>query len=227
MVGRGVAARVALAQQPGQRLPTGDLWTVQKRQQRMVPERLFPGRSRILLVVGVVDDQRGVNIDVQPVTGCGVGTGSPGRRSGRSACSAHPRQARRIDTLVDQPPHGGRRGRRFEHMLSVTAKLPDPVDTVRAISHGRRQIGEHRARRIRPRALVRIGQCSSDLRRQSGQVSQLTQQTHPRMRHHAMTVSRYPSPANRCATLHLESALPLGMMDLQQSHYPLQDRHFR
>src|SRR6478672_6047944 len=46
------------------------------------------------------------------------------------------------------------------------------------------------------------------MRRQPGQVSQLTQHTHPRMRHHAMTVCRYFHPPRRRDILHLRSASP-------------------
>ena len=39
----------------GQRFPSGDVSPVQKHQQRVEPERLFPGRGGVFLVVGVVD----------------------------------------------------------------------------------------------------------------------------------------------------------------------------
>jgi hypothetical protein len=146
-------------------------------------EGFLPGRGRVLLVVGVVDGQCGVDVDVQPPARRRVGSGGPRRRPGCGTGSAHPRQVRRVDTLVDQPPHGGRRCRRPENMLAVPAQLSNPVDIVRAVGHRRRQISEHRARGIHPRTLVRIGQSGRDLRRQPGQVRQLAQQTHPRMRH--------------------------------------------
>ena len=69
VIGRGVAARVAGPQQPGQRLAPGDLRTIRKRQQRVMAERLLPGRRRVLLVVGVVDGQCGVDVDMQPPAG--------------------------------------------------------------------------------------------------------------------------------------------------------------
>lgn len=46
VIGGGIASGVALAQQPGQCLPGGDVGAVQKHQQRVEPERLFPGRRR-------------------------------------------------------------------------------------------------------------------------------------------------------------------------------------
>jgi hypothetical protein len=64
VVGRSVAAGVACPQQSGQRLTAGDLGTILKRQQRVMPEGFLPGRGRVLLVVGVVDRQRGIDIDV-------------------------------------------------------------------------------------------------------------------------------------------------------------------
>jgi hypothetical protein len=171
-------------------------------------EGFLPGRRRVLLVIGMVDSQRGVDVDVQPPAGCWVGSGGPRPRAGRRTSSTHPRQMRRINTLVDQPPHRGRRRLLPEDVLAIPTQLPDPIDTVHAIGHRRRQVGEHHPRRIHPRTLVRVGQRGRDLRRQPGQLGQLAQQAHPRMRHHAMTVRRYFHPRRR-DTLHLQSASPV------------------
>ncbi len=159
----GVGAGAAGAQQPGQGFPTGDFRAVQKRQQRMVPEGLLPGRGRFLLVVGVVDHQRGVDVDVQPATRCGSSSGGPGRRAGRGPRGPHPRQVRGVDPFVDQPPHRGRRGLRPEHVLTVTAQLADGVDAVRPVGDRGSQISEHFAGRIHPRPAVGIGQRGGDL----------------------------------------------------------------
>lgn len=67
----------------------------------------LPGRGRSLLVVGVVDDQGGVDVDVQPVPGNGGGASLPGRRSGCCPGHTHPRSpvilapAARCVTFVD------------------------------------------------------------------------------------------------------------------------------
>ena len=161
----GVGAGVAGAQQPGQGLPAGDLRAVQKRQQRMKTERLLPGRCSAGLVVGVVDHQGGVDVDVQPATRCGGGSGAPGRRPRGGTCRPHRRQVRGVDPLIDQPPHRGRRRLRAEHVLTIAAQLADPVDAVRPVGDRGRQIGEHLPGRIHPRAAVGVGQRGGDLRR--------------------------------------------------------------
>ena len=164
MVGGGVGAGVAGAQQPGQGFPAGDLGAVQKRQQRMEAERLLPGRQPRLLVVGVIDDQGGIDVDVQPP------------RSGGAAPAAHaapargprrpdPGQVRGVDPLIDQPPHRGRRGLRAEDVLTIAAELSDPVDAVRAVGDRGGQIGEHLTGGVHPRAAVGVGQRGGDLRR--------------------------------------------------------------
>lgn len=94
-------------------------------------------------------------------------------------------------------------------MLAIPAQLADPVDAVRPVSHRRSQIGEHRTRGVHPRPLVGIGQNLRDLRGQPGQISQLPQQPHPRMRHHPTAVARYFNPPPRRDILHLRSASPL------------------
>ena len=165
MVGGGVGAGVAGAQQPGQGFPAGDLGAVQERQQRVMTEGLLPGRRRPLFVVGVVDDQGGVDVDVQPATSGGGGSGRPGRRPRGGPGGPHPGQVRGVDALIDQPPHRGRRGLRAEHMLTVAAQLADPVDAVRPVGDRGRQIGEHLPGRIHPRAPVGVGQRGGDLRR--------------------------------------------------------------
>ena len=95
----------------------------------------------------------------------GGGSGLPGRRPRRGPRRPHPGQVRGVDALIDQPPHRGRRRLRAEHMLTVAAQLPDPVDAVRAVGDRGRQIGEHLPGRVHPRAAVGVGQRGGDLRR--------------------------------------------------------------
>jgi hypothetical protein len=161
----GIGAGVAGAQHPGQGFPAGDLRAVQKRQQRMKTEGLLPGRGSPGFVVGVVDHQGGVDVDVQPAITGGGGSGLPGCRPRSGPCGPHPREVRGIDALIDQPPHCGRRRLRAEDMLTVTAQLADPVNAIRPISHRGRQIGEHLPGRVHPRAAVGVRQRGGDLRR--------------------------------------------------------------
>jgi hypothetical protein len=161
----GVGARVAGAQQPGQGFPAGNLGAIQKRQQRMQAERFLPGRGGSVFVVGVVDDQGGVDVDVQPVPGSRGSSGSPGRRPRRGTRGTHPRQVRGIDAFVDQPPHCGGGGFRPEGVLTVAAQLSHGVDAVRPVGDRGGQIREHLAGGIHPRAAVGVGQSGGDLRR--------------------------------------------------------------
>ena len=91
VVASGVGAGVAGAQQPGQGLAAGDLGAVQERQQRVVAVGLLPGRGGTVLVVGVIDDQGGVDVDVQPSIRCGGGAGGPCRRTRGRSGRSHPR----------------------------------------------------------------------------------------------------------------------------------------
>jgi hypothetical protein len=165
VVSGGVGPGVAFAQQPGQSFPAGDLRAVQERQQRMVAEGLLPRRGRILLVVGMVDDQGGVDVDVQGLTRRGRGSGRPGRRPRHRAGGANLGQVRGVDARINQPPHRRCRGLRPEHMLAIPTQLADPVDAVRPVGHRRGQISEHRTRGIHPRPFVGVGQYRRDLRR--------------------------------------------------------------
>ena len=114
----------------------------------------------------------------------------------------------------------------------------------RTRAHGRPTIGQPHPRRPRRRrsrrpnrrahprarettALLGVGQRRRHVRGQPGQIGEPAQHAHTGTRHHAMAERRHSDPTNRCAIPHLESDLPLGMMDLEQSHHPLQDRHFR
>ena len=72
-------------------------------------------------------------------------------------------------------------------------------------------------RRMRPRPPVRVRQRGCDLPRQPAQIGHLAQHAHPGVRHDAMAVRRHFHPTNRYATLHLESAFPLGIMDSRQA----------
>jgi len=157
----------------------------------------------------MVDDQRGVDVDTERLTRRWGGASRPGRRPRRRAGATDLRQVRGVDTLIDQSPHGRRGGLGPEHVLAVPAELPDSVDAVRPVGHRRGQIREHRPRSVRPRPLVGIGQNLGDLRRQPGQIGQLTQQPHPGMRHHPAAIRRNFHPPDRRDSIHLRSAFPL------------------
>ncbi len=153
----GVGAGIALAQQSGQGFPAADLWAVQKRQQRMVAEGLLPRRGGVLLVVGMVDDQRGIDVDVERSATGGGGSGGPGRRPRGCSGVADLRQVGGVDAVGDQPPHRGRGGLGPEHVLAVPAELADSVDAVRPVGDRCGQIGEHRTGGIGPLPFVGIG----------------------------------------------------------------------
>ena len=208
MVGGGIAAGVARSQQPGQRFPIGDLGTVQKRQQRVMAPGLLPGRGRAFLVVGMVDRDGGIDIDMQPLTRRWCRPGSPRRRTGVRASGPDTGQVCRVDAGIGQPPHRGRRRRGAKDMLPIPAALPDAVNAVRPVGHRRDQVGEHRTRRIHPRTSIRVRQYGRHLRRKPSHSSQFTQHPHPGMRHNTMTIRGHFHPRNRYATLHLESASP-------------------
>ena len=128
-------------------------------------EGFLPGRCRIGLVVGMVDDQGGVDIDMQPLPRCRGGAGRPRRRSGGCSGSTHPRQVRGVDARIDQPPHRRSRGRRTEDVLAVAAQLSDPVDAVRPVGDRGGQIGEHLPGCVYPRTPIGVRQSGGDLRR--------------------------------------------------------------
>ena len=83
---------------------------------------------------------------------------------GMSAGSPDTGQMRGVNPRIDQAPHRGRRRRSTEDMFTITAALPDPVDAVRPAGDRGGQIGEHRTRRIGPRAPIGVGQRGRDLR---------------------------------------------------------------
>lgn len=167
----------------------------------------LPGRRSAGLVVGVIDHQSGVDVNVQPTLG-GGGSGPPGRRPRPGPRCPHPRQVGGIDALIDQPPHGGRRRLRAEHMLTIAAQLTNCVDAVRSVGDRGRQIGEHVPGRIHPRAVVGVGQRGGDLRRQPSAVRELAQHAHPGMRHDTMTVGGHFHPRCQRHILHSRSAFP-------------------
>lgn len=160
----------------------------------------LPGRRSAGLVVGVIDHQSGVDVNVQPTLG-GGGSDPPGRRP-------RPRQVGGIDALIDQPPHGGRRRLRAEHMLTLAAQLTNCVDAVRAVGGRGRQIGQHVPGRIHPRAPVSVSQRGGDLRGQPRAVRELAQHAHPGMRHDTMTVGGHFHPRCQRHILHSRSAFP-------------------
>ena len=183
----------------------------------MKAEGVLPGRGRILRVVGLVDGDGGIDIDMQPAL---AGRGSPRRPGplpGVRSRRPDPRQPGGIDALIDQPPQRGRRADRPERVLAIPPQLTDPVDAVRTVGHRGGQIGEHIPGRMRPRPSVRVCQRGGHLPAQPGQVGHLAQHPHAGVRHHATAVRRHFHPRNRYATLHLESAFPLGIMDSRQA----------
>ena len=217
VIGGGVTAGVARPQQPGQGLPGGDVGAIQKHQQRVKAEGVLPGRGRVLLVVGMIDGDGGIDIDVQPAIVGRGGPCGPGPLPSVRSRRPDPRQPGGADALIDQPPQCGRRGDRPERVLAIPPQLTDPIDAVRAVGHRGGQIGEHIPGRMRPRPLVRVRQRGCDLPRQPAQIGYLAQHAHPGVRHDAMAVRRHFHPTNRCATLHLESAFPLGIMNSRQA----------
>jgi len=188
---------------------------------------LLPGRGRAFLVVGMVDRDGGIDIDMQPLTRRWCRPGSPRRRTGVRASGPDTGQVCRVDAGIGQPPHRGRRRRGAKDMLPIPAALPDAVNAVRPVGHRRDQVGEHRTRRIHPRTSIRVRQYGRHLRRKPSHISQFTQHPHPGMRHDTMTIRGHLHPRNRYATLHLESAFPPALRNLEKSHHALQDRHFR
>jgi hypothetical protein len=79
VVGGGVRSGIARSEQPGQRFAAGDLGAVQKHQQRVMTPGLLPGRGRVLLVVGMVDGDGGIDIQMQPLARIRRGPGRPCR----------------------------------------------------------------------------------------------------------------------------------------------------
>ncbi len=99
VIGGGVGTGATGAQQPGQRLPTGDLGAIEKRQQRVQAERLLPGRRRHLFVVGVIEDQGGIDVDMQPLPVTRGGAGDPRRGPGRCPGGVDSGKVRGVDPL--------------------------------------------------------------------------------------------------------------------------------
>lgn len=131
----------------------------------MQTKGLLPGRRGTVLVVGVIDDHGGVDINMQPLASRRGSSGSPRCCPRRGPGSTHPGQVGTINTLIDQPPHRGGRGFRPENVLTVTAQLADAVDAIRPVSDRSGQIGEHLAGGIHPQTAVGVGQCRGDLGR--------------------------------------------------------------
>ena len=67
-----------------------------------------------------------------------------------------------------------------------------------------------------PRPVIGVGQPGGDLLRQPAQISDLAQHAHPGVRHDTLAVRRHFHPPNRCVTVHLGSASPLGIIDPQE-----------
>ena len=206
MVSGSVAAGVPRSQQPSQRFAAGDLRSVQEHQQRVMPEGLLPGRRCVLLVIGVIDGDGGIDVQMQPAARRRCRPGRPRRASSSPAGSTDTGQMFGVDALIDAPPHRGRRRRRAEDMLAIPAPLGNPVDAVRAVGDRGGQIGEDISRGMGPRPPIGVGQRRSDLRRESAQVRQLPHHPHPGMRHDALAIGGHFHPWSCCDTLHLRSA---------------------
>ena len=117
---------------------------------------------------------------------------------------------------VQHPPRGRHRGHRPEQVLPVTQHA-DPADRVRAIGDRDRQIGEHPTRRMHREPLVGADQRGGDPVDQAGVLGHLPEQTDPGVRHHALPVRADHDPPYPLATLHLQSACPVGDSDLSQA----------
>src|SRR5258705_5007378 len=107
----------------------------------------LPGRGSVLLVIGMVDGDGGIDIQVQPLTYNRRCTGRPRRRPSVRAGSPDTGQMGGVDPRIDQPPHRGRRRGGTEDIFTIPAPLPDTVYAVRPAGDRGGQIGEHRTRR--------------------------------------------------------------------------------
>ena len=87
----------------------------------------FACRCRLGLVVGMVDDQRGIDVDIQRRTSRGRCSGGPGRLPRRGAGLTNLRQVRGVDAMVDQPPH--RRGRGLRPDVNTCSRSPHSCPT--------------------------------------------------------------------------------------------------
>ena len=121
----------------------------------MVAERVFPGRRGVFLVIGMIDGDGGIDIEMQPAVAVGGRPHSPGTLSRMCPRRPDPGQPTRIDAFIDTSPQCGRRGNLPEGVLAVTPQLTHTVNAVRAVSHRSGQIGEHLPRRICPRPPIR------------------------------------------------------------------------
>lgn len=213
MVRGGVRARVALAEQPGQRLPARDVGTVQEAQQRMEPERALPGCCSVLLLA-VRDCDGGIEVQTQFGAQVRASTRGPRLGSCRRATCPNRGEVDRVDT-IQHPPRGRHRGHRPMQILTLSQHR-DPADRVRTISDRDRQISEHTPRRMEPRTPIGVGQRGGDRVDQAGVLSHLAEQTDPGMRHHAGPVRTDHDPTIPLATLHLTSARPLGDFEPSQ-----------
>jgi hypothetical protein len=192
VIGRGVRPGVTRAQQPGQGFATGDLRTVQKRQQRMKTTRLLPRLGRVLLVLRVRDRDRGIEVNLQQPRQVRGRARSPRPLSGRRPRGTNAGHMRRIDP-IQHPPRGRHRRHRPAHLVLIAEYL-NVGDTVRTISDRYRHINEYLPRRRQPRTRIRIRQRLSHSGYQPGIVRQFPQHSHPGMRGNPDTISADPHP---------------------------------
>ncbi len=227
VIGGGVAAGVARAQQPGQRLATGDVRAVQVAQQRVEAEALLPGRRGVLLL-RVRGQQARVEVEPQHLRRIGQvrsGAGRPGPLPRRGPCRPQEIQPHRVDP-VHHPPRGRVRGDRPEQ-LRLIPQRPQVPQRVPTVCDGHRQIHQHLPGRMRGRQRVGVDQRGGPALDQTGLGRQLAQQRGPSVRHDPLTIRGDLEPTRALVTLHLKVPSCWGLLALDKPDFPLQTRHFR
>jgi len=112
---------------------------------------------------------------------------------------------------VQHPPRRRHRRHRPEQVLPV-AEHAYPTDRVGSVSDRDRQVGEDPPRGMQRDTLVGADHRSRHRIDQTGVLGHLAEQADPGMRHHALTVRADHDPTYPLATLHFESARPLGVI---------------
>ncbi len=228
MVGGGVGAGVALRSSPAsasRRRSPGGPGTPAAGGGRRTSSTSAPHPG---LVVGMVDDQGGVHVDVQR-SAHGWWGGSGRQAAARAAARASRTFGRWAASIrrIDQPPHR-RRGRLGPNTCSGR---PHSCPTPSMQSAPSATAAARSANTAPGRRSTAPCRCPPDTAvtcvRQPGQ--------HPPARAAAPSRRATPprghrqrlSPRHRRDILHLRSAFPLDDRTLEKSDYPLQDRHFR
>jgi hypothetical protein len=206
VVRRGVRPGVTRTQQASQSLTTGNLRTIQERQQRVETVGPFPRLGRVLLLLRMRNRDRRVEIDLQQPGQVRDGTRGPHPFPRRRPRGHHPRQMLPVDP-IQHPPRRRHAGHRTTHSMLVTEDL-DMRHAVRAISNRHRHIGEHPTRRMHPRTGIRIRQRGRHTGHEPTLARQLPQHPCPGMRHHPDTIGTDLDPPHTLATLHPRSAFP-------------------